>query len=87
MYAGVTNNLNRRMYEHSQKLISGFTAKYNVNKLIYCDSFNTPQEAIRAEKKIKGWTRDKKIQLIKIMNPLFRDLIAEDSSLPAGGSE
>jgi putative endonuclease len=73
-YTGVTNDLNRRIYEHQEKLISGFTSKYNINKLIYFQEFSTPVEAIEAEKKIKGWTRDKKINLIKSINPAFIDL-------------
>lgn len=74
LYTGVTNNLQRRMYEHQNKLIKGFTEKYNINKLIYFQEFNNPQEAISAEKKIKGWTRKKKIDLIKSINPTFEDL-------------
>jgi len=81
LYTGITNDLERRMYEHKNKLIPGFTSKYNVNKLIYCDVFNSPEEAIAAEKKIKGWIRKKKIDLIKILNPEFKDLIPRDSSL------
>ena len=74
LYTGVTSDLQKRIYEHKNKIIPGFTAKYNVNKLIYYDSFPSPQEAISAEKKIKGWTRIKKINLIKQFNPEFRDL-------------
>ena len=62
------------MYEHKNKLIKGFTSKYNINKLVYCEEFNNPIEAISAEKKIKGWLRKKKIDLIKNVNPKFRDL-------------
>lgn len=75
LYTGVTNNLNRRMAEHKEKLIKGFTEKYNINKLIYFQEFNTPEEAIASEKKIKGWTRVKKINLIKSLNPTFKDLL------------
>lgn len=75
LYTGVTNNLSRRIYEHRHKIIRGFTAKYNINKLIYFQEFNTPEEAIAAEKRIKGWTRIKKIQLIKSLNPTFGDLL------------
>lgn len=75
LYTGVTNNLNRRIYEHHNKLIKGFTSKYNIEKLIYYQEFNTAIEAISAEKKIKGWTRDKKIKLIKTVNSEFRDLL------------
>lgn len=74
LYIGMTNNLLRRIYEHQHKIIRGFTSKYNINKLIYYQEFNTPNEAIVAEKKIKGWTREKKIQLIKSINPTFKDL-------------
>lgn len=74
-YTGVTNNLNRRMYEHKNKLIHGFTFKYNVNKFLYYEIFNRPTEALIAEKKIKGWVRQKKMDLIKTLNPEFNDLI------------
>lgn len=74
LYTGVTNNLPRRLREHINKLIPGFTAKYNLNKLIYIAEFNQIEEAISAEKKIKGWTRKKKMNLIKSINPEFKDL-------------
>ena len=75
LYTGVTNNLERRIYEHKHRVIKGFTAKYNINKLVYYQEFNTPEEAISAEKKIKGWTREKKIGLIKNTNPEFKNLL------------
>lgn len=74
LYVGVTSNLDRRVYEHKNKLIQGFTSRYNLNKLVYYELFSSPQDAISAEKKIKGWTRLKKINLIKQFNPDFRDL-------------
>ena len=74
LYTGVTNNLARRIYEHRGKMISGFTKKYNVNKLVYCESFTNPSDAISAEKKIKGWLRKKKIKLIELQNPQWEDL-------------
>ncbi len=74
LYTGVTNNLKRRMYKHKNKLIPGFTSKYNIDRLIYYQEFNAPIEAITAEKRIKGWTRKKKIQLIKTINPEFKNL-------------
>lgn len=74
LYTGVTNNLARRMYEHKQKFISGFTSKYNVSKLVWYESFFSPGEAIAAEKKIKGWRRDKKLSLVVGVNPGFREL-------------
>ncbi len=80
LYTGVTNNLQRRLYEHTQKLVPGFTAKYNVHKLVWYEIFSSPQEAIAAEKKIKGWKRDKKIILIQKQNPHFEDLSGGDAS-------
>ena len=74
LYIGITNNLKRRMFEHKNKTISGFTKKYNLNKLIYFEGFNNPNDAIAAEKKIKGWLRIKKINLIELKNPDWRDL-------------
>ncbi|MBI5420774.1 MAG: GIY-YIG nuclease family protein [Parcubacteria group bacterium] len=75
LYTGVTNNLERRMYEHTHKLVSGFTAQYNVNKLVYYELFNSPEEAIVAEKKTKGWLRKRKIELIQQINPEMKDLL------------
>ncbi len=74
LYTGVTNNLERRLYEHKLKLIPGFTERYNINKLIYYQEFSRVEDAIAAEKRIKGWTRKKKISLIKTLNPEFKDL-------------
>ncbi|MBU2037065.1 GIY-YIG nuclease family protein [Patescibacteria group bacterium] len=74
LYTGVTNSLNRRMYEHKNGLVEGFTKKYKINKLVFYEIFSNPADAIRAEKKIKGWTRQKKIDLIKSKNPDFKDL-------------
>ncbi|KKS38514.1 MAG: hypothetical protein A3G49_06415 [Candidatus Sungbacteria bacterium RIFCSPLOWO2_12_FULL_41_11] len=76
-YTGVTNNLARRMREHKNKLFEGFTKKYNVNKLVFYEVFKNPIEAIGAEKKIKGWLRRKKIDLIKSKNQEFKDLSDE----------
>jgi putative endonuclease len=74
LYTGVTNNLDRRTFEHKSKLIKGFTKKYNVNKIVYYETFNDIKEAIRREKQIKAGSRRKKIELIKSINPEFRDL-------------
>lgn len=74
LYTGITNNLSRRLYEHRNKILKGFSAKYNLGKLIFYETFNDPEEAIIAEKKIKGWTRQKKIDLIKSVNPNFENL-------------
>ncbi|MBI3600502.1 MAG: GIY-YIG nuclease family protein [Nitrospinae bacterium] len=79
LYTGITSNLVKRMYQHKEKIVKGFTEKYNVNKLIYYEVFNSPQDAIASEKKIKGWTRAKKIQLIKIKNPEFKDLMNNEN--------
>ncbi|HUD44752.1 MAG TPA: GIY-YIG nuclease family protein [Patescibacteria group bacterium] len=74
LYVGVTNNLPRRLQEHSLKLMSSFTKRYKIDKLIYCEIFENVYDAISAEKKIKGWTRKKKIELIKSINPEFKEL-------------
>lgn len=74
LYTSVTNDLFRRMAEHKAKSIKGFTNKYNVNKLVYYEAYETPQEAILREKQIKAGSRKKKIDLIKKDNPDFKDL-------------
>ncbi len=77
LYTGVTNNLYRRVYEHKQKQVPGFTAQYNINRLVYYEVFQRVQDAILREKQIKGWVRAKKVRLIESVNPEWRDL-AED---------
>jgi len=77
LYVGITNNLIRRVYEHKNKLISGFTSKYNVNKLVYYESFQSIFDAIKREKEIKGWKREKKVALINSFNPEWKDLYEE----------
>jgi len=74
LYTGVTNDLERRLYEHNNKLVKGFTEKYNVNKLVYFDSTTDVKAAIAKEKQIKGWTRKKKDDLIESINPQWLDL-------------
>lgn len=83
LYTGVTSTIYKRMFEHKNKMTPSFTSKYNVNKLVWGESFGTPIEAISAEKRIKGWTRVKKIALIEKTNPQWNDLLAldRDSSL------
>jgi len=66
--------LQKRVYEHKNKLVDGFTKKYNINKLIYYDMTTDIESAIRREKQIKGWLRKKKIALIDSMNPGWEDL-------------
>ncbi len=74
LYTGITNNLVRRIYEHKQKLVPGFTEKYNVDRLIYFEETSDVRDAIAREKQIKGWTRAKKIVLIESINPEWKDL-------------
>ena len=77
MYIGVTNNLERRMYEHKHKLVDGFTKRYNVNKLVYYEVTSDIHEAIRREKQLKGFKRSKKNALVETINPLWEDLNIE----------
>ena len=77
MYIGVTNNLERRIYEHKSKLIAGFTKKYNVNKLVYFEHTEDPSSAISREKQLKGWNRKRKNDLIIATNPGWKDLSDE----------
>jgi putative endonuclease len=74
LYVGVTNNLARRIAEHKNKMIPGFTKKYNANKLVYFEAFDDPENAIRREKQIKKGRRQKKIDLINSVNPDWVDL-------------
>ncbi|MGI6129193.1 MAG: GIY-YIG nuclease family protein, partial [bacterium] len=69
LYTGVTNNLGRRVYEHKNRLVKGFTAKYNVNKLVYFECTSDVTSAISREKQIKGCARQKKNDLIESSNP------------------
>lgn len=73
-YTGSTDNLIRRTWQHKHKLINGFTKKYNVDRLVYYEKHDFLEDALKRERKIKGWTRDKKIKLIKTMNPELKDL-------------
>jgi putative endonuclease len=74
LYTGVTNNLERRICEHKQKLMRGFTRKYDVTRLVHFEIWGTPITAIAREKQIKGWRRSKKLALISTMNPKWEDL-------------
>ena len=74
LYIGVTNNLMRRIYEHKNGIIEGFTKKYNLNKLIYFEQTNDINSAILREKRLKKWNRTWKIQLIETLNPEWKDL-------------
>ncbi len=73
-YIGVTSNLSGRVWQHGEKLVKGFTAKYNINKLVYYEVFETAYDAITREKQLKRWSRVKKVTLIKKINPELRDL-------------
>ena len=73
-YIGVTSDLAKRVWQHKQKEIKGFTEKYNLTKLVYYEVFKYVRDAIAREKQLKKWSREKKIRLIKKQNPQFRDL-------------
>ena len=77
LYTGVTNDLERRVYEHQNKLTGGFTAKYNVSKLVYYESSNDVRSAIEREKQIKAWRRSKRVDLIESSNPYWTDLASD----------
>lgn len=73
-YIGVTSNLQKRIWEHKNKVIEGFTKKYNVNKLVYYEITNSIETAILREKQLKNWHRKWKLNLIKEFNPEMKDL-------------
>ena len=77
LYTGVTNDIQRRVFEHKNKLIKGFTKRYNITRLVYCESSNNIEDAIRREKQIKGWLRSRKIALVETGNPQWDDLSEE----------
>jgi putative endonuclease len=74
LYVGVTNDLERRVHEHREKLLEGFTKRYNIKHLVYFESFPDVRAAIAREKQIKGWSRSKKLGLIRSRNPDWKDL-------------
>lgn len=74
LYTGITGNLPRRVWQHKNKLIPGFTSRYNLTCLVYHERFFYPDAAIAREKEIKGWRRSKKIKLIEALNPKWDDL-------------
>ena len=74
LYVGVTSNLPKRVWEHKNKVVEGFTEKYNVDKLVYFETTDSIESAIKREKQLKNWHREWKINLIKEKNPDFRDL-------------
>jgi putative endonuclease len=74
MYVGVTNDLARRLYEHKNKLVKGFTSRYNVHKLVYFEQTTDVYAAIAREKEIKAWRREKKNRLVESKNPNWEEL-------------
>ena len=74
LYTGVTNDIARRVYEHKNHLVPGFTSRYNIDRLVYFENTSEITSAIAREKQIKGWLRAKKIALIESINPEWRDL-------------
>ncbi len=80
LYIGVTNNLERRIYEHQNDLVSGFSSTYKTHRLVYFEETSSIEDAIRREKQLKNWHRDWKLNLISELNPGFDDL-SEKSNL------
>ena len=77
LYSGVTNDLKRRVYEHRNKQVPGYTRQYNISRLVYFEDTPNASAAIAREKQIKGWTRAKKLALVETNNPDWRDLSEE----------
>ena len=77
LYVGVTDNLQRRIFEHKNKAVDGFTKQYNLYKLVYVEQFPYSNNAIAREKQIKSWRRDKKVALIQSINPQWKNLLSE----------
>ena len=74
LYIGVTNCLQRRLLEHRNGDVDGFTTRYNIDQLIYFETFTMPMDAIRREKQLKGWKREKKLALARLANPSLHEL-------------
>lgn len=83
LYIGVTNNLKRRIEEHKNKINRSFTAKYNIEKLVYFEHFDYIDQAIKREKRLKKWKREWKNELINKVNPEWRDLSEDFLQIPA----
>src|SRR5436189_159887 len=79
LYTGMTKDVEIRQWQHENKINNGFTAKYNIDKLIYYEEYQYVEEAILREKQIKNWNRKKKLALIRKMNPTFEDLLQTNS--------
>lgn len=74
LYVGMTNDLHRRVFEHKNKLVDGFTKKYNLDRLVYFEETSDVREAIQREKQLKGWLRRRKAELVETTNPWWHDL-------------
>ncbi|HEY3975159.1 MAG TPA: GIY-YIG nuclease family protein [Candidatus Sulfotelmatobacter sp.] len=81
LYAGITGDLVRRVWQHKNKLVPGFTSRYNLTRLVWYEQFCYPDAAINREKEIKGWRRSKKIRLIDSVNPRWEDLAKDWQNL------
>jgi len=77
LYIGITSNLRKRIWEHREGIVEGFTKRYHVKTLVYYEIYDNPETAIKREKQLKRWRRDKKISLIESMNLNWRDLYKE----------
>ena len=77
LYTGVTNDLTRRVFEHRERIVDGFTKKYNVTKLVYYEVTSDIRSAIAREKQIKGWRRSRKVALVEASNPYWVDMAEE----------
>jgi len=75
LYIGITNNLQRRVYEHKNHILEGFSKRYDCTKLVYFEEYKSVEEALSREKQLKNWRREKKEHLIRTMNPSWKDLI------------
>jgi putative endonuclease len=87
LYVGVTNNMERRAWEHKTGFVEGFTKKYSIHRLVYYEDYRSIRDAIAREKQVKAWRREKKVALIESLNPEWDDLASDwytgtrDSSL------
>lgn len=77
LYTGITSNLVQRVYQHKQKQLPGFTARYNIHRLVYYETYQDVRLAISREKEIKKWKREQRVALIESVNPTWEDLSAE----------
>ena len=82
LYIGMTNNVARRVWQHRQGLVEGFTKRYTVHRLVHCETFARPIDAIQREKRLKKWNRAWKIQLIESANPEWKDLYETVMHMP-----